>query len=299
MLFLVFACPAPANAGERDFGLAMFTTVLPAGWQAEQGGQNYVAFLPEGGSEPVTVLTKELTRVDSALRAGARAAERQGNELRTLPTGQGHVFLDKGRHVWLNAGEGWAVEITVPAPYKNVLVLLQGLKGKAEAPELKKLLENLAQSPDALDWLAHSGKAVPGTPLSMLAGAPMPDFTVFGATAGETGAPPTPANSFPDGWTASTMGLWTVIISDNGKHWAAARYYPPAPEDNAQDGKLYHSVLKVAELVGGKNIAFEEGQPYFLTPVGFASLECIEDKPCLFSLFSDVETVQEIYVSVP
>ena len=296
LFLLLLTCPASAFGAERNFGPAMFSAFLPPGWTAEPMTAEMVECTSPDGSSQVTVSTTEISLTDGPLYA--RTSLGGGTMLRALPEGQGFVSLQDGCHNWMNitekATEGWAVHIAVSAPHKDVPALLRGLRGKN--PQLQKLFATLHGSPPAMHWLAHGNAPVPGRDLPPLAGAPLPDLALFGAMAGERGRPPVTTDRFPEGWTLSTRGLWTVV--SKGPHWCAARYYDlPAPEgDFSVSGG--HPVYKVAQLVGGRNIIFAEGQPDFATPLAFASLRCDEGRPCLFTIFSDAATVYDIYISV-
>ena len=292
-LLLTLALPASAHAGGQEFKIDAFSATLPPGWKAEQQMHNYVEFSPEDGSALVVVSFAEISLIDGPLLA--RSSMSRGSLLRALPDPQGFVSLENGRHRWMNVSKnpakGWLLYITTSAYHKDIPAFLNSLEGSSATPELQELFASLQLSPDAANWLAHSGKPVPGTDLSPLAGAPLPDLATFGAMPGEGGKPPVARNSFPEGWTLATVGLWTVARHVGGVHWCAARYYDlPATEDD-------HPVFAIAKLVGGKNIIFAEGRPDFVTPVGFTSLDCSEGSPCMLTIFSDAATVYDVYIS--
>ena len=299
MCFVLFVS-VPAKAELQNFGPAMFAASLPINWQAEQEAAMYVSFRPMDDSCEVSVLSHELLLADAALWAARRAKiwERE-DTLRILPEGQGFIFIRKdGRRCWLDARDGWLLEVAVAETTKDLKALFHGFQAAAEVPGLVRLLAALSGSPIALDWLG-SGGAMPGVVVPPAPAPVLPNFTTYGVTEDNMPPPALPEN-LPVGWVASFKGSWMVVLAEDGKHWGACRDYPIVQEDKgASEGEpLWDTMLAVAALLNGRNFFTSEGAGEVETSAGVAHLNRGENY-LRVSIFSDQATLDDIFLVMP
>ena len=304
-LFLMSMCclllaPMSIKAEPHDFGPVMFSASLPANWQAEQEFAEYVTFRPATGSCEVGIFSKDMLFADASLWAAKRAAMwERANTLRALPDGQGFVFLRKdGRRCWLDIRDGWLLEISVTGSSKELPALFRGFQANAQAPGLARILATLSASPTALNWLGSGGTA-PGAVVPPVPVPVFPDFAIYGQTK-DALLPPVLQGSLPAGWSVASKGSWLVVLSKNGKHWAASRYYPPLSEDNdaSENGSLWKTMQAVIPLLGGRNFSISEGTGNCDTPTGFAHLNRAGNT-LQVSIYSDQMALDELFPAMP
>lgn len=256
LCLLVWPCltasAAPRVAGE-------WSIELPAGWNAEEEGNNTLFGNPKADCY-VTVLEKDCFNGDLALMAVASASITGGYDILAMGEGKGIIFADKIARYWLGLVDDKYMEISVGRSCRGVEPMLKSLKVAPKTKKAAPLSAMLAtmQSPENTKWLLtgeHAGNL--SSVETVESSGNMPDF----AALVDPTVPVPPKKAIPDDWHTTTIGEWTIYDKPGEKIWLAVGMYPLRKGSSTQN-QAY--LVELARKVKGINITPEEDRVDFV-----------------------------------
>ena len=276
-LFLLLATAARAEIHDFD---GIFSADVPEQWGYEIIGERLICLNNEDASCSIEIFVRKYVDVPDLPRLAHEYAGNWGTleTLRVLPENQGYIYVAEGSNVWLTTMEQWVVAIKISASNPQVPAIMASLQANPDYLFLNQAFNAARNVPEIRRWLYFEEKEPVGAIPTPLPAPLMPNFTTFGAFAGQEQYPA--FAELPAGWTGKTLGQWAVMISDDRAHWAAVRYCPLAPGDVGKHigSPLLESARMVAKELGGRNISSDEGSIFMNTPAGQLILEWDESQ---------------------